>query len=187
MSCETPLDFGLLADYWAGTLSAEEEAPVEEHLFGCDECSAALGEIRALAEGVRELARQGSLRWIASDAFLKRSAENGLRVRQYAPPAGGSVECTVTETDDLLIGRLAAALGNVAHVDLSICDGTGIERGRLIDIPFHARTPEVIYHESMLVARSSPTSVMVAKLVAVDEKGERLLGEYTFHHTRSLP
>ncbi|HZT72014.1 MAG TPA: hypothetical protein VFC10_19990 [Terriglobia bacterium] len=35
---------------------------------------------------------------------------------------------------------------------------------------------------------STPTHVLVARLVSVDEKGgEQLLGEYTFHHTRTLP
>ena len=39
--------------------------------------------------GIRNLARQGSLRMVVSDMFLKRAAEEGLRVREYAPPAGG--------------------------------------------------------------------------------------------------
>jgi len=33
-----------------------------------------------------------------------------------------------------------------------------------------------------------PTSKMIARLVTFDEAGmERLLGEYTFNHTRTLP
>ena len=36
--------------------------------------------------------------------------------------------------------------------------------------------------------KAAPTHTMIARLVAVDPSGgERLLGEYTFHHTRSLP
>jgi hypothetical protein len=32
------------------------------------------------------------------------------------------------------------------------------------------------------------TATMIARLVAVDDEGdERLLGEYTFHHTRRIP
>ena len=36
-----------------------------------------------LAEGVRKLAREGSLRMVVSDAFLNRAAEEGLRVRHH--------------------------------------------------------------------------------------------------------
>lgn len=36
--------------------------------------------------------------------------------------------------------------------------------------------------------RAAPNLVMILRLLALDESGrERLLGEYTFNHTRSLP
>jgi hypothetical protein len=36
--------------------------------------------------------------------------------------------------------------------------------------------------------KAAPTFTMVVRLVAVDDAaGERLLGEYTFNHTRTLP
>ncbi len=41
---------------------------------------------------------------------------------------------------------------------------------------------------SITWAKASPTSSLVAQLVAVDEQGhETVLGEYTFHHTRTIP
>jgi hypothetical protein len=46
----------------------------------------------------------------------------------------------------------------------------------------------VICQQSITWAKASPSATMIARLVAVDEKGdERLLGEYTFHHTRTIP
>ena len=142
----------------------------------------------ALAEGVRNLAREGSLRMVVSDAFLKRAAEEGLRVREYAPPAGGGVQCTVTAEDDILIGRLAANLSGAKRVDLCICDERGVEQLRLPDIPVHSGAGSVAYQESITFAKAAPTHKMIARLVTFDEAGgERLLGEYTFNHTRSLP
>ena len=142
----------------------------------------------ALAEGVRNLAREGSLRMIVSDAFLQRAAEDGLRVREYAPPPGGSVQCTVTAEDDILVGRLAANLSGAKRVDLCICDERGVEQLRMPDIPVHSGASSIVYQESITFAKAMPTHTMIARLVAVDEAGgERLLGEYTFHHTRSLP
>ena len=188
MNCPHPIDAAVLADYWLAALVESEQEAVEEHLLGCDRCGERLGEIMALAEGVRALAREGSLRMIVSDVFLARAAEEGLRVREYAPPAGGGVECTVTAEDDILIGRLAADFGAAKRVDLCFCDERGAERFRLTDIPFAAAAGGVVYQESIQFAKAAPTFKTAARLVAVDESGsERLLGEYVFNHTRSLP
>jgi hypothetical protein len=125
---------------------------------------------------------------VVSDAFLKRAAEEGLRVREYVPPVGGDVECTVTAEDDILIGRLAANLSGAKRLDLCICDERGIEQFRLPDIPFQSGTSSVAYQESITFAKAMPTGKMIARLVTFDEAGDEcLLGEYTFNHTRSLP
>jgi len=188
MSCASPLDAAVLADYWLAALAKSEEEAAEQHLFACDECGARLREVIALAQGVRKLAREGSLRMVVSDTFLKRAAEEGLRIREYAPPAGGGVDCTVTANDDILIGRLAAHLTGARRVDLCICDERGVEQHRLANIPIAAGANSVVYQESMTFAKAMPTSTMIARLVAFDEAGgERLLGEYTFNHTRTLP
>src|SRR5262245_28280239 len=188
LKCSNPIEVAILGDYWLNALTSSDEAAIEEHLFECDDCGDRLREVIALAEGIRELAREGSLRMVVSDAFLKRAAAEGLRVRQYAPPSGGSVECTVTAEDDVLIGRLAANLSGVARVDLCVCDDTGVEKLRLSDIPFHSGASSVFYQESITFAKAAPTNKMIIRLVSFDEAGvERPLGEYTFNHTRSLP
>ncbi len=188
VSCSDPIDAAVLADYWLAALGGSEEEAVEEHLLVCDRCGARLREVIALAESVRDLARGGSLRMVVSDAFLKRAAEEGLRVRQYAPRPGGGVECTVTAEDDILIGRLAADFSGAKRVDLCICDELGVEQLRLTDIPVHSGTSSVVYQESITFAKALPTRKIIARLVAFDEAGgERLLGEYTFNHRRSLP
>jgi len=188
MSCTSPVDAAVLADYWLAALAGSEEEAVELHLLDCDQCGARLREVIALAEGIRNLAREGSLRMVVSDSFLKRVAEEGLHVREYAPPPGGAVECTVTAEDDILIGRLAANLSGANRVDLCICDKRGVEQLRLPDIPVHREASSVVYQESITFAKAAPTNKMIARLVTFDEAGgERLLGEYRFNHTRSLP
>jgi hypothetical protein len=188
MNCSNPIDAAVLADYWIAALEGSEQEAVEEHLLDCDECGARLREGIALAEGVRDLAREGSLRMVVSDAFLRRAAEEGLRIREYAPPPGGGVQCTVTAEDDILIGRLAANLRGADRVDLCICDERGVEQFRLRDIPVRAGAGSIAYQESIAFAKAAPTHKMIARLVAFDSAGaERLLGEYTFNHTRSLP
>jgi hypothetical protein len=125
---------------------------------------------------------------VVSDRFVKRAAETGLRVREYAPPLGGGVQCTVVADDDLLVARLAVDLTDASRVDLRWCDLRGVEHRRMSDIPLRADAGSVICQQSITWAKASPTVTMIAQLVAVDERGaERLLGEYAFHHTRTIP
>ncbi len=188
VDCSNPIDTAGLADYWLAVLASPEEQAVEEHLLGCDRCGARLREIIALAEGIRSVAREGSLRMVVSGVFLKRVTEGGLRVREYAPPPAGGVQCTVTAEYDILVGRLAANLTGIKRVDLCICDERGVERLRLPDIPVNPGAVSVAYQESITFAKAAPSGKAIMRLVAFDEAGgERLLGEYTFNHTRSLP
>jgi hypothetical protein len=187
MNCATPLDAAVLADYWLGLLSQSEQDAIEEHFFSCEECSARLAEITALAAELRALANEGSLRVIVSERFLERAAAEGMTIRQYAPPRGGRIDCTVTLKDDLLIGRLAADFSELQRIDLAICDGEGIERMRMTDIPFRPSQGTLLLHESITRAKAAPSEVMIARIVAVDENGDRLIGEYTFDHARTIP
>jgi hypothetical protein len=188
VTCATPLDAALLADYWLALLPDTEEQEVDEHLLACDACGARLREVIALAEGVKHLASEGALRMVVSDTFLRRAAEGGARIREYALPAGGSVQCTVSADDDLLVARLAGDLSSGGRIDLSLCDVHGVERMRLADIPVHAGSGEVLYQESMAFAKASATQTLIARLVRVDETDhDQVLAEYVFNHTRTLP
>ena len=188
MNLPHPIDATVLADDWLGALSGPDEESVEEHLLECDRCGARMREVIALADGVRNLAREASLRMVVSDEFLRRAAEEGLRIREYAPPRGGSVQCTVTAEDDILVGRLAADFSAASRVDLCLCDERGVEELRLPDIPVPSGEGSIAFQEPIHLAKASPTNTMIARLVALDESGaERLLGEYTFHHTRTMP
>jgi len=188
MTCADPIKAGILADYWLAALASREEEAVEEHLFRCDDCGQRLREVIALAEGIRTLAREGSLRMFVTDKFLKRASDEGLHIRQYTVEPGGRVECTVTAEDDILIGRLAANISGVARVDFCMCDETGVEHVRLQDVPVNSETGDVIFQESITYAKAMPSSTLVVRLLGFDEGGsERPLGEYTFNHTRSLP
>lgn len=187
MSCANPMDAAVLVDYWLGLLPKPEEEALEEHLFTCDECDTRLSEMIALAEELRKLAHEGSLRMVVSEIFLERAAATGMTVRQYAPARGGKVDCTVTLKDDLLIGRLAADFSESKRIDLAICDAKGVEQMRMTDIPFQPGEGTLLLQESITRAKTAESEVMVARLLAIEESGERLVGEYTFDHTRTIP
>jgi len=91
--CSKPIDAAVLADYWLDALASSEEEAVEEHLLSCDRCGDLLREVIGLAQGVRNLAREGSLRMVVSDVFLQRAGKkacvsvNTLRRREAASSA----------------------------------------------------------------------------------------------------
>jgi hypothetical protein len=173
-----------LADYWFGDLPEAEADAVEEHAFECDGCSARLQELAGLREGVRELVRTGRAPVVIAPSFLGAASREGLRIREYAVGPGESVACTVTAEDDLVVSRLRADLRGVARVDL-IAEPEGGGAQRAEDVPFDAATGEVILAQSMPMLRALPTSTFRIRLVAPDDAGaERVLGEYTFAHTR---
>ena len=187
IECSSPVEAAVLMDYWLATLSASAEEVIEQHLMTCDACGDRLREVIALAEGLRALARSGTLQVVISEQFRNYVAQEGLRVREYAPPRGGSVQCTVSADDDLLLARLAVDLTTTSRADLSWCDPDGVELQRMADIPIRADAGSVICQQSISWAKASPTSSMIARLLAVDDEGnERVLGEYTFHHTRTI-
>jgi hypothetical protein len=88
----------------------------------------------------------------------------------------------------VLVARLAVDLTTGRRVDLSWCDPRGVELQRMADIPVSTDAGTVICQQPITWAKASPSGTMIARLLAVDEKGdERILGEYTFHHTRTIP
>jgi anti-sigma factor RsiW len=187
-ACHAPIDPAILADYWLALLPPAEEEAVESHLFECDACGDQLRGIIEIAEALRALARSGALRVIVGEEFVRHAGATGRRVRQYDLLPGQTVACTISADDDFLVARLAVDLSGAARVDLSFRDLQGVERGRMNDIPIRANTGHIIFQESATFAKAAPSSSMVAHLHAVGADGkERLLGEYYFEHTRTIP
>jgi hypothetical protein len=188
MNCAEPIDAAVLADYWLGALGGQEEEAVELHLLECDACGERLREGIALADGIRKVAREGSLVMVVSDAFLKHATEQGMKVREYAPPRGGSIDCTVALDDDLLIGALTTDLSGAKRVDLAFCDAGGVEHHRLADIPFRPEAETVRFQQSITYAKAAPSETMMARVIGFNEAGaEQVLGEFTFNHARTIP
>jgi len=172
-------EFATLVDYWFGDLDAAEEAQFEEHLFGCAECTAKLEELAALGAAVRAAWCAGAVRAVISRALFEAMKKEGLRLREYPLGPGGSVNCTIAATDDFVVSRLSAPLAGVRRVDL-VTSG-----GRFEDVPFDAEAGEVLVCPEPAELKRKGAFTTRMRLVAVEEAGERVLGEYTFVHTPS--
>jgi len=180
-TCSAPIDWSTLIEYWLGELDGDAEARIEEHYLGCAYCSSRLDELNALTRGVRAVARASGVNAIVNEAFVHRLAEHGLQVREYRVPQNGSVNCTITPDDDFVVAYLEAPLTGVARLDLVDIYGSGEQRHA--DIPFVAGSGGVIVSTRAETLRALTTTTMRMRLLAVDDDGDRLVGEYTFHHT----
>lgn len=175
-----------LIAYWLGELPAAEEEPLEEHLFACASCSARLEELAALAAGIRATVREGRVAAVISVPFLEALKRQGLRIREYRVAPGGRVDCTLRADEDAVVSRMQAPLAGVKRVDAlrrMEVGGNVVFESRIDDVPFDPAAGEVLHLPSAAWVRGLPANTLRVRLVAVDEAGERALGEYTFAHT----
>jgi len=187
-SCASPIAFQMLVAYWLGELDAAGEATVEEHLFGCSECTRRLEELTALAFGVRAAVRHGAMAAAVTNGFLESMRHEGMRIREYVLAPGARVNCTIGAEDDAVVSRLQVPLAGVKRVDaLQTLDlgAGGVRQWRLEDVPFDPESGEVLSLPSAAQLKTMPAHTFRVRLVAVEDEGERELGEYTFAHTPS--
>ncbi len=182
--CEQPLDVATLVDYWFEETAGPDRDAIEEHLLECDACSGRLRALLALGEGVRRLAHDGAIQVVVTPSFLETASREGLRTREYSVSPGGRVECTVTAEDHLLVGRLLADFKGVSHLDV-VVQVEGEPALRIEDVPVSPESHELILAQAMPAMRALGSAAMVMRLLSREKEGERLLGEYTFSHTRT--
>lgn len=180
MNCRSPLDWDDLLAYWLGELDADSAAPIEEHYLGCDVCSRRLEQLARLARGVRTVAGSSGVNMVVTAPFVRRLSEQGLQVREYHVPPNGSVNCTVTPEDDVVVAHLEMPPSDAARLDLVTLDSAGEALLRQEDIPF--AHDSVVVSTRIATLRALPATTLRLRLLAVDAGGERALGEYTFNH-----
>ncbi len=185
-ACARPLGVDTLLAYWLGELDPDADAAVEAHYVECSHCADGLQAIVDVAAGIRAAVRGGRVGAVITAPFLAFLKAQGMRIREYRVPAGGRVACTITAEDDAVAGHMQADLAGVTRVDaierLDLGDGR-VTQWRLADVPFDAAAGEVVNLPRAATLRTLPAHTLRVALVAVDEGGDRTLGEYTFAHT----
>jgi hypothetical protein len=130
---------------------------------------------------VRRAFLDGWLNLVLPEPFIRRIREAGFRVREYDLPAGGSVDCTVTQDDDFVVSYLRAPFGDARRIDLLIDDTTS-GKHRATDVAFDASADALVAVTSTAYLRTLKHSRQRVQLVAVDGVHERVLADYTFNH-----
>lgn len=180
-ACAAPVTDELLLDLWTGELPEDETRAIEEHLLACASCAARARELQAVAASTSTLVRNGQLAVVMLPAVVERLRSEGRAIREYRAQTGGTVLCTVSPDDDVVLARLAADFHGVERVDVVARLETGPEN-RLLDVPFDPASTELILTPGMDALHAFAAEVMRFRLLAVEPEGERLLGEYTFKH-----
>lgn len=181
-----PIESARLIEYWLGELDEAAAAQIDEHLLGCEDCSAQLAQIVALGQGIRASFEQGTVRAFVTGEFVERAAGRGLHIREYRVPCNGSVNCSVAPGDEILVTRLEAPLAGVGRVD-AIAYPAGIPPIVAQDIPFDAASGEVVFTSNIAFIRALPPQAYRIRLLAVGPDGERVIGDYTMNHGPHRP
>lgn len=185
MTCEDPIGYESLVAYWLGESPEEGGASLEEHLFGCADCTGRLDGIVALARGVRAAVTEGRIDMVVSAPFVEAMRRAGLALREYRLDPGGSVNCTIRADDDAVISRLRAPLAGVERLDVVRLQDRGEPGVRLFDVPFDPSAGEVLLIPSNAWLKTMPAFTMRMRLIATSRGVETPLGDYTFHHMPS--
>jgi anti-sigma factor RsiW len=139
MTC--PIAWESLVDYWAGELDEAATAAVDEHLFGCPDCTATSARVAAVTEAVRSL-----LPVVVSRDKVERLRKQGARVRENAFVPGDRREVTFSPDTDLLIHRLGGLdLTGAERVDCRVTvESTGALISSVDAAPFDPAEGEVL-------------------------------------------
>jgi hypothetical protein len=169
--------------YWLGEVDAAVETRLDEHLIACAACSARLQALVDLGTAVRRELLRGTFFSVLAAPFVRRLKDAGVRVREYDLEPGGSVSCTITRDDDLLVAHLHAPLRGVRRVDLVLEDPAMGMRHRATDIAFDPATDRVAVMSNAAYVRTLGHTRQHMRLVAVDGVEERVIADYTFNHS----
>ena len=177
-ACTKPQE---LLEYWLGELDQARESRLDEHLFACAACSERLRALVDLGAAIRGEILRGSFGFVVPASHVRKFKDGGLRVREYSLEPGGSVDCTITPDDDLVVAYLRAGLRDVRRLDVLVDDDTaGFHRAN--DVAFDPSADGLALVPSAAFLRTLGHSRPRVRLVAVDGENERVLGDYSFNH-----
>jgi hypothetical protein len=180
------VDFDAVIGYWLGELPPTAEVSIEEHFFGCAQCTRLFEQIVAFGAGVRATVQRGKLGLIVSAQFVEAMQRAGLRLREYRLGPGGSVNCTIRLDEDAVVSRMRASLAGVKRIDVvhrRTVGGVEEPEVRLEDVPFDPASGEILLIPPAAALKAMPSHTIRTRLIAVGEGGEVPLGDYTFLHS----
>lgn len=175
-TCRSPTPFEKLVALWAGDLAGEEAAALEEHLFGCDDCSAASDRLGALVSGIRD-----GMPPVISHRHRDRLVASGMRLLETIVEAGVDATARFSPDVDLLVHVLRADLADADRVDVEVVGQDGATRVHLEHVPFDRSAGEVLLTCQRHYREAFPEE-LVFRVFAVESGERRAVGDYFIEH-----
>jgi len=133
MSCRAPLSWETLVDWWAGDLDEPEALRVEEHVLGCESCSAVAGRVAATAETLRTMVPP-----VVKPERLEGLARAGVRIVENPIAPGTTCDFHFPRDAQLavhVLGGLSFDPGARVEVTLRSISTGGV-LGHFEDVPY---------------------------------------------------
>jgi hypothetical protein len=139
--CQSPIAFDALVAYWAGDLEAAESDAVEEHVMGCESCSAASSRVAAIAVAMR-----AQIPPIVSREVVADLRERGVRIVENPVRPGERKQVRFAPDVDVLLHRLGGLdLARATRVGVTISvEETGDILFETDDVPFDREAGEIL-------------------------------------------
>jgi hypothetical protein len=186
-SCSSPLALAELVAYRLGELDSSRETQLEEQYFACSACAERLRWTEQLEGAITHLVRHGGLRAAVTEDFVRDAKAAGVTLREYSIQPGGSVQCTITPDDDLVVvrlgvgelsARMVAVSSSMKDLDQGL-EGTSVTEDAVVD----QSSKSILYAFPGDVVRTFPKSRWVMTVESRDESAPASLGPYTMNHT----
>ena len=171
-----------LAAYWLDELEQTEVDAVEEHVFGCEACAAALSKTRAVMAGVRAM-----LPPVITGQRLRELQVDTPALKQVEVPPGGSAVVEFGAGEALFALHLQADLARAERVDFSVeAKAGGPTLYEQTGAPFDAQSGTVIVLcQRHFVSSGRPTLVSMRLRVLRDGQWSES-APYTIDHVLSV-
>jgi anti-sigma factor RsiW len=133
MTCQDPVSWATLVDYWAGEQDELATVALEEHLFGCADCTATSARVAAVTEALR-----AAIPPVISRRRVDQLRARGTRVLENDFAPGERREVQFSPDADLLVHRLGGLdLTGAQRVGFQItAESTGALIATVEEAPF---------------------------------------------------
>jgi hypothetical protein len=176
--CTARVPSETLVAWFAHELAEADEGALEEHLFSCDECSAASERIGRLTGALRDVIPP-----VISHALRDKLAAAGQRILFTPCAPEGTATARFAPDLDLMVHALRGDLSQAERVDVEVLQPDGTVRISIEAVPFDPDAGEVLvacqrHYRMMLPEGEQPTF-----RVHVTEAGQkRRLADYLVVH-----
>jgi hypothetical protein len=167
-----------LAAYWLGDLAEADALAVEEHLFGCEPCTAQSARMAALPRALAFAVPP-----VVSSAEAQRLERLDSRIRRTVIAPGGRAVADFSSGVTAQLVVLEADLRGAASVDVTLCTRDGTPLRKQEGVPFDAQAGTITIACRDYYATGAPFPLEVTLLVeAATEGGRKPLGKFDIDH-----